>query len=115
MSAAFARRRPRSGSRPREPSAALLASCALQTDGNRNARILSLSCIRRWGSGPPLPRSGFGGASPERLRHEGGRGEAPRQITMDRVLDAQADAFARLLALSQSDPDAAFRKAAELA
>jgi len=34
---------------------------------------------------------------------------------MDRVLDAQADAFARLLALSPHDPDAAFRKAAELA
>ena len=34
---------------------------------------------------------------------------------MDRVLDAQADAFARLLALSPNDPDAAFRKAAELA
>ena len=49
------------------------------------------------------------------LRREGGRGEAPRQVTMDRVLDAQADAFARLLALSPNDPDAAFRKAAELA
>ena len=34
---------------------------------------------------------------------------------MDRVLDAQADAFARLLALSPNDPDEAFRKAAELA
>src|SRR5262245_28634801 len=34
---------------------------------------------------------------------------------MDRLLDAQADAFARLLALSPGDPDAAFRSAAELA
>src|ERR671918_2087020 len=34
---------------------------------------------------------------------------------MDRSLDAQADAFAQLLALSPGDPDAAFRKAAELA
>jgi SNF2 family DNA or RNA helicase len=34
---------------------------------------------------------------------------------MDKVLDAQADAFARLLALSPGDPDAAFRKAAQLA
>ena len=33
---------------------------------------------------------------------------------MDRSLDAQADAFARLLALAPGDPDAAFRKAAEL-
>ena len=34
---------------------------------------------------------------------------------MDRSLDAQADAFAQLLALSPDDPDRAFRKAAELA
>src|SRR5919106_6021058 len=34
---------------------------------------------------------------------------------MDRSLDAQADAFAQLLALSPGDPDAAFRKAARLA
>ena len=34
---------------------------------------------------------------------------------MDRSLDAQADAFAQLLALSPDDPDAAFRKAARLA
>jgi len=34
---------------------------------------------------------------------------------MDRSLDAQADAFARLLALSPNDPDAAFRQAAALA
>jgi SWI/SNF-related matrix-associated actin-dependent regulator of chromatin subfamily A-like protein 1 len=34
---------------------------------------------------------------------------------MDRLLDAQADAFARLLALAPGDPDAAFREAAELA
>lgn len=34
---------------------------------------------------------------------------------MDKSLDAQADAFAQLLALSPSDPDLAFRKAAELA
>ena len=33
---------------------------------------------------------------------------------MNRSLDAQADAFARLLALAPGDPDAAFRKAAEL-
>jgi len=33
---------------------------------------------------------------------------------MDRSLDAQADAFARLLALAPGDPDAAFRKAVEL-
>jgi SWI/SNF-related matrix-associated actin-dependent regulator 1 of chromatin subfamily A len=33
---------------------------------------------------------------------------------MDRSLDAQADAFSRLLALAPGDPDAAFRKAAEL-
>jgi len=35
--------------------------------------------------------------------------------TVDRSLDAQADAFARLLALSPNDPDAAFRSAAALA
>jgi SWI/SNF-related matrix-associated actin-dependent regulator 1 of chromatin subfamily A len=34
---------------------------------------------------------------------------------LDKVLDAQADAFARLLALSPNNPDEAFRKAAELA
>ena len=34
---------------------------------------------------------------------------------MDRSLDAQADAFARLLALSPADPDGAFRMASELA
>ena len=34
---------------------------------------------------------------------------------MDRSLDAQADAFAQLLALSPDDPDAAFRTAARLA
>jgi SNF2 family DNA or RNA helicase len=34
---------------------------------------------------------------------------------MDRSLDAQANAFARLLALSPDDPDGAFRKAAALA
>jgi SNF2 family DNA or RNA helicase len=34
---------------------------------------------------------------------------------MDRTLDAQADAFARLLALAPGNPDDAFRKAAELA
>jgi len=34
---------------------------------------------------------------------------------VDRVLEAQADAFARLLALSPGEPDAAFRSAAELA
>jgi len=34
---------------------------------------------------------------------------------MDRSLDAQADAFAQLLALSPHDPDAAFREAARLA
>jgi SWI/SNF-related matrix-associated actin-dependent regulator 1 of chromatin subfamily A len=34
---------------------------------------------------------------------------------MDRSVDAQADAFAQLLALSPNDPDAAFRKAAALA
>src|SRR5437016_4959572 len=34
---------------------------------------------------------------------------------VDRSLDAQADAFARLLALAPADPDAAFREAAELA
>ena len=33
---------------------------------------------------------------------------------MDKFLDAQADAFARLLALSPDDPDGAFRKAAKL-
>ena len=33
---------------------------------------------------------------------------------MDRSLDAQADAFARLLALAPGDPDEAFRKAVEL-
>ena len=51
-----------------------------------------------------------------------GRGAHPGRLplddnpaTMDRALDAQADAFAQLLALSSGDPDAAFRKAAELA
>ena len=34
---------------------------------------------------------------------------------MDRSLAAQADSFARLLALSPDDPDAAFRRAARLA
>jgi SNF2 family DNA or RNA helicase len=34
---------------------------------------------------------------------------------VDKSLDAQADAFAQLLALSPNDPDLAFRKAAELA
>src|SRR5919106_3695585 len=34
---------------------------------------------------------------------------------MDRSLDAQADAFAQLLALSPGDPDAAFDKACALA
>ena len=34
---------------------------------------------------------------------------------MDKVLDAQADAFARLLALSPGEPDDAFRRAAALA
>ena len=34
---------------------------------------------------------------------------------MDKSLDLQADAFARLLALSPNDPDLAFRKATELA
>jgi SWI/SNF-related matrix-associated actin-dependent regulator 1 of chromatin subfamily A len=34
---------------------------------------------------------------------------------VDKSLDAQADGFAQLLALSPSDPDLAFRKAAELA
>jgi SNF2 family DNA or RNA helicase len=34
---------------------------------------------------------------------------------VDKSLDAQADAFAQLLALSPGDPDLAFRKAAELA
>lgn len=36
-------------------------------------------------------------------------------MLVDRVLDAQADAFARLLALSPGDPDDAFRRAAALA
>jgi SWI/SNF-related matrix-associated actin-dependent regulator 1 of chromatin subfamily A len=35
-------------------------------------------------------------------------------VRVDKTLDAQADAFARLLALSPHDPDLAFRKAAEL-
>ena len=34
---------------------------------------------------------------------------------MDKSLDAQADAFAQLLALSPDDPDGAFRRAAALA
>ena len=34
---------------------------------------------------------------------------------MDKILDAQADAFARLLALTPDDPDGAFRRAAALA